>query len=489
MTHYPSRAQQRSWKTVALGMLIAATVGLASCTGVPSAGAPVDYTQLPGAGPAANPVNVAPGLTPLEIVRGFYQEAIKVDQDQYLTSARAYLTTAAKASWQLADTSSRVIILAANPRIEPDAKDENKVLLSGVTDGYLEADGSYQSTESLGYQVTMTLAQEDGQWRIDTLPADLIMTVADFNVAYTQREVYFLDHTASVVVPDRRWIVNANQQQPELVADLLVDKMLQGPSAFLKPAVRSEFSGLRVSKNIKANDQSVLQVDLQVDTATISARPQFTAATRRALAAQLVYTLSRDAVNIAITLDGEPLDPKQPVWTASSLSSFNPSAVPGTDAAPVQGYYVAEGGIASLDGQPVWGNAGSGYLNLTQAAMSASTGALAAVGATGDEYRFYIGAPWSGSLWRSDTPRLLPLPPPASTAPVTRRGFSSTVRPNLRCSGCSLRVPFCRWIAPRWHQSRARLPRSRFRPTVFEWPSSPVSSSIWLSSSIPTGQT
>lgn len=367
---------------------------VASCSGVPSTGEPVDYTRIAEPGAAAVESAVTADLSPLEVVRGFVSAMRGIDQDQRLTAARAFLTSAASTRWQSADTPTEVMILVGSPRILVDAKTPEKVNLSGQTDSYLDVDGAYIPTQRGDYRGSFTLVQENGQWRINELPTELIMRSEDFRIAYTSREIYFLDHTESLVVPDRRWIVNVNRE-PELIADVLVDKLLSGPSTFLKPAVRSDFRWVTLAKNVTVSDDGALQVDLTYN-ADQPGAPQLTTATRRALAAQLVYTLSTEVKEVAITLDGERLDDKVLTWSTSTLNSFNPSSVPGTNAVVSEGWFVADnGGIQNLNGEPMYGDAGNGVRHLTSAAMSAASGFVAAVGSSYGDNVLYLGEPLS----------------------------------------------------------------------------------------------
>ena len=133
------------------------------------------------------------------------------------------------------------------------------------------------------------------------------MTESEFSTAFRQRVLYFLDRPGTVVVPDVRHVVIG--QTPANRANRLMTMLIHGPSAALAGAVDTQFtakSALRSNPSVDA--EGVLQVDLTgVDVSTPEAR--------RALAAQLVWTLSPTSPRIAITVDGEALDPAQPVYT------------------------------------------------------------------------------------------------------------------------------------------------------------------------------
>ena len=76
----------------------------------------------------------------------------------------------------------------------------------------------------------------------------------------------------------------------------------------------------------------------------------------------MVWTLSTTSPRIAITVDGQALDPAQEVYTINTVSSFDPDRVAGTGEVATDPYYVNDaGGIVDLaDGQPVPGELGVG---------------------------------------------------------------------------------------------------------------------------------
>ena len=160
---------------------------------------------------------------------------------------------------------------------------------------------------------------------------------SDFATAFRQRVLYFLDRSGTVVVPDVRHVVIG--QTPANRANRLISMLIGGPSSQLRrrgadPSSPRE-SALR--SNPSVDPDGVLQVDLTgVDVSTPEAR--------RALAAQIVWTLSPTSPRIAITVDGEPLDPAQQVYTINSVSSFDPDRLAGTGQVASDPYFVTPDG-------------------------------------------------------------------------------------------------------------------------------------------------
>lgn len=380
-----TRPGPRRRRKVIAALLATVLTLAAGCAGVPSDGPPTDFTRVAEPGNQVRETEPAQGLSPLEVVRGFVNAHARIDQDSKLTAARSFLTASSRSSWQAGPT--EVVILTATPRFDLVAGEDDQVQITGTTDGYLDRAGAYVPTSREQYQVTISLVRVDGQWRIQNPPDPLILAASDFNLAFTQRHVYFLNPTSTLVVPDRRWLPNRSLY-PVTMADVLIGKLLGGPSDQLGEAVRNSLRGVRLRAPLSAGDDGVLEVDLTGVSALSG-----TAA--RALAAQLVYTLRADAANIRILIDGAPLDANQAIWTTSVLGAFDPDGVPGSGAPGAQGYYISDGGaIVNLRGTPIWGAAGSGGLGAQSAAMSAATGALAVVGrgAAGSSV-LYIGAP------------------------------------------------------------------------------------------------
>lgn len=365
---------------------VVALLALAGCATVPSSGEPVDYSQVADPGTQVRDTTPAEGLSPQEVVRGFVAAGARIDQDLSLLAARSYLADAAKASWWT--DQGGVMILAASPRydvVEDAAGEGSTVQLSGSTDGYLDPTGSYVPTARQEFTVSVSLQRVDGEWRIATPPSQLIMSVSDFNLAFTQREVYFLNSSATTVVPDRRWLPNSSLS-PGTVVSRLVDAVIDGPSTPLAGAVRNSLLGARLRVPIATSD-GVLQVDL-------TGLPSLTTAAARGVAAQLVYTLRLDAARIRILVDGTPLDANQAIWATGVLGSFDPDGVPGSDTTVTVGYYINNDGVVvNLRGLPVWGNAGTGALAGVSAAMSAATGDLAMVGGPDGAQTLFVGAP------------------------------------------------------------------------------------------------
>jgi hypothetical protein len=364
------------------GVLALATV-LAACSGVPGSSAAFDVTQIADQIAPVAPDAPTPGQQPDQIVRGFIAATARPDLDSAsgssFAAARQYLTPDAQANWQ--PNAMPVVVLGDGYRTEVAVDQPGTVTVSGLSPGLLDVDRSFDPDAPQSYARAVPLVLVDGQWRISDPPPELLLTNSEFSTAFRQRVLYFLDPTGTGVVPDVRHVVIG--QTPANRANRLISMLIHGPSAAVAGAVHTQFtakSALRSNPSVDA--EGVLQVDLTgVDVSTPEAR--------RALAAQLVWTLSPTSPRIAITVDGEPLDPAQAVYTINSVSSFDPDRLAGTGQVASDPFYVNPSGaiVGLLDGQPMPGPLGSGAAVVTSAAKSSATGAVAAVAAdpSGDQ--------------------------------------------------------------------------------------------------------
>ena len=358
-------------------MLVAGLLALvAGCSGIPGSSAAYDVAQVGDEAVPAAPLEPQAGQQPDQIVRGFVAATSRTDLDTAAGSpfgaARQYLAPDAQEAWQPA--AKQVIVLAEGYRTDVDPADPATVVVNGTQVGLLDPERVVPFPGA-------DAGQPDHPARAGGRPvADLraarpscMLTSSEFSTAFRQRILYFLDPTGTVVVPDMRYIVIG--QSPANRASRLLALLIRGPGPQLAGAARTQFtadSALRSNPSIDAD--GVLRVDLTgVDASTQEAQ--------RALAAQVVWTLSTTSPRIAITVDGQALEPGQQIYTINTVSSFDPDRVAGTGEVASDPYFVNEsGGITGLaDGQPLPGELGGGESPVLTAAMSSASGVMAAV--------------------------------------------------------------------------------------------------------------
>ena len=343
---------------------------VAGCSGVPDRGTVVDVTKV-AVGGGNQAVGPAPGQPPDGVVRGFLEASGRGSVDTAsgaFGAARLYLVPQKQRSWP--PTHVSVVILADGLRVDPVADHPGRVTISGTVAGRLDDRGGFRQGGER-YVKTVNLVQVAGDWRISDPPTELVIRQQEFEQTYKQLTVYFLDVTGTVLVPDQRYISAPVDKQ----AAKLMDLLLAGPGGVLSGGVvRSELTGVQLRTNLTTDSDSVTLVDLT------GALP-LTQPGRRAMAAQIVYTLSKVVSTVQITVNGKPLFADQPASTLSNFLSFDPDRTPGTGRVQSDPYYVDPAGriIDLTTRAPMWGQFGDGTLRTDSAAMSLANGTVAAV--------------------------------------------------------------------------------------------------------------
>ncbi len=335
---------------------------LTGCVDIPDHGEPQPVSGMTSAaGGPGPPVEVlAPkgGEQPDEIVRGFL--AASASNVRTRPSARLFLTPDAARSWE--DDASATVI--AQDATRPDAA-AGQVTLTGQILGRVDRDGVYNAVREDLRQV-LSLVQVDGEWRIDNPPPGVLLRVDDFRRAYVSYNLYFLDPTGTTVVPDPRYFLSGSTAR----ANSLVEELIEGPSPFLAPAVRTELSG---DVALVSNVQEVRDIDID-----LTGLGERSPASLQGLSAQLIWTLRQVSITeLTLRSDGQILSvPGVGVTqTGSDWQSYDPNAVPVDDI----GHFVSQGALLTVEGQPVPGPAGEGAYGLTSVGVSSGLDFVAGV--------------------------------------------------------------------------------------------------------------
>lgn len=377
------------------------TMMMVGCAGLPSTSVPKDIRKIADESAQQFPRGPEAGQQPEQIVREFIHASALTDYDpagQSLMVAREFLTPEALADWKADSASTPVVVLADDFSVTPDAVDPNSVTVVGTQIGLLRSDRSYEPVDSEPVTANLRLEQVSGDWRLANPPSELLMTQSDFDVAFRQRTIYFLDGSGRVVVPDIRYIPGTSS--PDLAAGRLMDLLMGGPSESLIGGARTQLgSAAQLESNVHIDTDGVAHVDLTgIDISSSSVRA--------ALAAQIVWTLDPDVQQVAITVDGLPLsvggepggavDNSAAPLTFGAVANFNPEAIPGSAQAVSDAFYISDGAILRLtDGVPLWGSIGTGSVRVLSAAMSAASGAVAAVARDDDHgAQLLVGRPF-----------------------------------------------------------------------------------------------
>ncbi|MEO3749025.1 LpqB family beta-propeller domain-containing protein [Streptomyces sp. B6B3] len=246
--------RRRAWRPRrGAALLVSAGLLLTGCASMPGSG-PVqqaDSAELSEGESQVRVFGVPPedDAPPQDIVRGFL-EAVTSDEADFETAKR-YLTPERRGDW---DPFHGTMVLSSGPNFEQSVSEPGlegggetfRVEISGTQLAAVDSSRVYAPQNGMPYEASFELRLVDGQWRIDDLPAGLVMAEADFRRIYRPVDAYYFADLGpetsrvtrgdDVLVADpiyvRRWIDPISE---------LVDTLLDGPSGWLDPVVNTAF--------------------------------------------------------------------------------------------------------------------------------------------------------------------------------------------------------------------------------------------------------
>ncbi|GGL11010.1 LpqB family beta-propeller domain-containing protein [Streptomyces flaveus] len=272
------------------------TILLAGCASMPDSGdlRDVKASQRPDAQVRVFAMPPRENAPPEEIVQGFL-EALTSDEPEFDT-ARKYLTEDASKNWQPERSTT---VLANGPTAwaehsgSREATGDYAYALTGDKVAEVDEQFAYEPAEG-PYKKRVHLTEQKGadgskQWRIDYLPQGVVLGNSDFQRRYVSvNKYYFASNSPTAdrlgTVADPVYV----RQQVDPVTQM-VKALLNGPTSWLKPVVRSRFpTGTALKKGVKTltpDDQNRLTVPL-------NKKAEGVGQTQCAeMAAQLIFTL------------------------------------------------------------------------------------------------------------------------------------------------------------------------------------------------------
>ena len=325
----------------ALAAAVAACLALAGCGSIPTSG-PVELSSVALPDDTRSVQSAAPPTrdsNPTELVRDFLAACRAGAFNSNFDTARQYLTSQAAAAWQPQES----ITLFASDVYPQFAAQGNTITMSVPLKGTVSKDGVlHEAQDGRPLTVRFTFERDaDGQWRIASLPAGLLLARNAFTGAYSRRNVYFLAPDLSGLVPDVRWVPNVNS------ASFLIELLLEGPSEELARSVASVFP---TGSTLQSHTVTVQEGQAQVKVASsgeIRGRA-------RALARwQVEYTLSQissvRSVSLSVNdqLISEPA-PTAPAAPVASVGAWGPNLVNITNGKVVASLAAVEGDIQGV---------------------------------------------------------------------------------------------------------------------------------------------
>lgn len=358
----------RRWRIVPQICVMAAVVaGVAGCVGMQSSGQVVELgaspqaTQPPEDSIGPFPAEPQPGGSPSQIVQGFL--VASASYPTYADIARQYLVSSASRAWQ---PTSAVTVFSNSPAFLPAPPQPGgrpgapraAVQVTGAVQATFDGSGQYVSAQGQGQpsgSYIFELVKVDGQWRITNPPSYRMLTATEFPTYYKAQDLYFLDSTDQVLVPDPVFVPLAAPS--DVLVSNLVNALIAGPKTiWLQNATDTD---------VFPSGTTLLGVQLSGDVASVNlggAMARADTTTRDLVAAQLVWTLtgSRSSPSgvqsVVLEIDGNAWTPPRPpcaggpspsyVQTQAAYACYDPYP-----SAPASFYYV--------NGGQAWSRCGS----------------------------------------------------------------------------------------------------------------------------------
>ncbi|MFM1845433.1 MAG: hypothetical protein RI917_751 [Actinomycetota bacterium] len=275
-----------------------------------------------------SPASPLPGATPSEIVSGFLSAGTGPQNDYEV--AREYLTDGFATRWRPGEQT----LIRVGAYDLQSASDEVQIV-SVMVGARVNADGSFDNITPNTTNLRFRLTQENGEWRISSAPNLTVVTVPVFEVVFSQFPIYFLDSTASQLVPDVRWFPKRSSTPTQLVTALL-----NGPAQWLSESVLSAIpAGTQLQANAVLVQEGKALVDLDSTALAADARQ------RGLLLTQLRSTLLQlpSVVDVAVLIAGAEQNisaaeiPAIPASTAYALTDSGILRLSGSEAGPIVG--------------------------------------------------------------------------------------------------------------------------------------------------------
>ncbi len=364
---------------VTLVACVVSVLSFSGCASLPDTSTPEAIGTIAREPSSVSLPQPAPGREPDLLLRDFVKAS--TDPTNRHLAARQFLTAQLSAKWD--DAASATIVDKVDVLPESRTNDRATYVLRANRVGQLQTGGQYQAEEG-SFETKIGLSKVDGEWRINELPAGVILDRPQFFSSYQRESLYWLNPEGTTTIPDPRWISAGQDQLAAQLIGLLVD----GPKETLAPAVRNQFAGkVSVRGPITKADGRTESVGIglggiKVDFQGIAAMEP---GERQMLAAQVIWTLASAEISgpYVLLADGKPLDDQRANgWTTADVAEFNPLANTTTN---IGLHAVRDGALVSVNDKGVTPTPGTFGVanNVRSVALSRDGTLVAAVVGTG----------------------------------------------------------------------------------------------------------
>lgn len=338
-----------------------------------------------------SPASPLPGASPSEIVSGFLSAGTGPQNDYQV--AREYLTDGFASRWRPGEQT--LIRVGA---YDLQASSDSVQVVSVLVGAKVNEDGSYENITPTNTNLRFRLTQENGEWRISSAPNLTVVTVPVFEVVFSQLPIYFLDSTASQLVPDIRWFPKRASTPTQLV-----NALLNGPADWLSESVLSAIpAGTKLQVNAVLVQEGKALVDLDATALAADNRQ------RGLLLTQLRSTLLQlpGIVDVSVLIAGAEQSitaaeiPAIPASSTFALTSAGITRLSGSEAGPLLG---TEDPLSSLslsrlavaaEGQQLLVASSSGIYRLSQQGDTYSSSRISPTNLVSDMQTDLFGHTW-----------------------------------------------------------------------------------------------
>lgn len=344
---------------------LVAVIALTGCATLPMdepvRSAPVDLSQgnrelIPAvlAGPRS-------GDSPEQILEGFLAAMGTYQRD--FPVAREFLVPAQQGLWHPSDI--RVHESSIPRPFDPKTK---KLRMQAGWLGTVGADGGWNPAKrSAQVRYDFQFVQVNGEWRIANPPAFLLMSDISFKTEYSPYDVYFWDFSDDYLVPDPVYLPFRGN-----VVTMLVQALLDGPTAWMKPAVRTAFPrGTRLTAQSVPVVNNQASIDLDDSVRGLSFKE------RELMTNQLMWTLRQipELYRIQLLSDHDPLQivDRQPQSSVLELDMAPADIGPDAGSFSMNPYAVRDGRVVQVaenSAPPALGRLGNGQIQVGSMAVS-----------------------------------------------------------------------------------------------------------------------
>jgi hypothetical protein len=260
-----------------------------------------------------SPPSPDPGAGPEAILTGFITAGTGPQNDYAI--AREYLAEDFKSVWSPND---EVLIQSQKGNLAFETP--NLAHYEASIQAIVTSDGEYSAVaKGTVRSLDFKLIKQRGQWRISEAPNLTLVIKPVFDVIFRSYSVYFFDKQFKYLVPDLRWFPSRAS-----TGTRLVNAILDGPSPWLAPGVRSAVpQGTSLAIDAVTIEQSVAIVDLNAQALEADLLR------RKYLKAQLYATLTQLSTvkSVAVQIDHSPQDIPDYLVPSVPTSSYTPVAL------------------------------------------------------------------------------------------------------------------------------------------------------------------